>query len=156
MYTIENIYNDYIESYSKIDKSLFKGICAEFNMEIIDYLLEGKKFNMKNNLSSLSVVRNTRDPRSPRVDWGESIKYKKELEEEGTELYDSLTKDGQKWHIYYTDDFYCKYYWNKGKCRIPNKSVYRFTPTRGLKGNKEKLINTLKQDDLAYLKFKKN
>ena len=156
MYTIEAICKDYIKSNSNIDKSLFKEICSEFNMSIVNYILEGKKFNMKNNLSSLSIVRKTRDPRSPRVDWGESIKYKKELEDKGTELYDSLTGKGQKWHIYYTDDFYCKYYWNKGKCRIPNKSVYRFTPTRGLKGNKEKLINVLKQDDLAYLKFKKN
>ena len=40
--------------------------------------------------------------------------------------------------------FYCKFYWKKGKCRIPNKSVYRFVPTRGVKGNKEKLINMLK------------
>jgi hypothetical protein len=63
---------------------------------------------------------------------------------------------GCKWHIYHTDEFYCKYYWRKGKCKVPNKSVYRFDATRGIKGNKEKLINLLKEDDLAYLKFKKH
>ena len=131
MYNINNIYNNYIKEYNDtVDKNTFKKICDEFNIEIIESILEGSTFDMGNNLSTLSVRRVDRDPRTPRVDWGESI-------------------------IYYTDKFYCKYYWKKGKCRIPNKSVYRFTPTRGLKGNKEKLINLLKTDDLAYLKFKK-
>jgi|TARA_R110002020_G_scaffold190728_1_gene390342 hypothetical protein len=146
-YTIKHIYSDCNEN---VDEVTFKNICSEFNIGIIDYILEGKEFNMKSNLSSLSVVRKDRDPRSPKIDWGESIKYKKELEAEGKNLKDI------KWHIYYTDEYYCKYYWKKGKCRIPNKSVYRFTPTRGLKGNKEKLITMLKTDDLSYLKFKKH
>ena len=147
-YTISDIHKDYNDE--SIDKNLFREICAQFNMSIVDYLLNGKEFNMKSNLSSLSIVRKERDPRSPKIDWGESMKYKKELENEGKNL------ENIKWHIYYTDDYYCKYYWKKGKCRIPNKSAYRFTPTRGLKGNKEKLIHLLKNDDLAYLKFKKN
>ena len=153
-YTISHVYENY--NNKDIDKSLFKNICSEFNMSVIDYILEGKEFNMKNNLSSLSIVRKDRDPRSPKVDWGESMKYKKELEDEGKYLYNSVTMKGIKWYIYYTDDYYCRYYWKKGRCRIPNKSVYKFTPTRGLKGNKEKLIDMLKTDDLAYLKFKKH
>ena len=157
MYTINNIYKDYLEQYGEdIDKKLFRDICEEFNISIVNSLLDGAEFNMGNNLSSLSNVRVDRDPRSPRVDWGESNKYRKELAEIGEDLYDHKTGKGVKWHIYYTDRFYCKYYWKKGKCRISNKSVYRFVPTRGVKGNKEKLINMLKNDDLAYLKFKKN
>tara|TARA_Y100000004_G_scaffold58992_1_gene65611 strand:+ start:815 stop:1288 length:474 start_codon:yes stop_codon:yes gene_type:complete len=156
MYNINNIYNNYIEEYNEtVDKNTFKKICEEFNIEIIDAILDGKTFDMGNNLSTLSIRRVDRDPRTPRVDWGESIKYRKELEASGIDLYNASTGKGEKWYIYYTDKFYCKYYWKKGKCRIPNKSVYRFTPTRGLKGNKEKLINILKTDDLAYLKFKK-
>ena len=111
---------------------------------------------MGNNLSTISIVRRERDPRSPRVDWGESNKYKQELLDNGEEIYDHITELGKKWFIYHTDEFYCKYYWNKGKCKIPNKSVYRFDATRGLKGNKDKLIALLKEDDLAYLKFKKH
>ena len=110
---------------------------------------------MGNNLSTISILRRDRDPRSPRVDWGESNKYKKELIAEGKELYDSKTGEGTKWHIYHIDDFYCKFYWYKGKCKVPNKSVYRFDATRGVKGNKDKLIKLLKEDELAYLKFKK-
>lgn len=71
-------------------------------------------------------------------------------------LYDANTGDGVRWHVYYTDEYYCKYYWYKGRCKVKNKSVYRFDATRGVKGNKEKLTRLLKEDDLAYLRFKKH
>ena len=154
-YTLTNIYNNYVVDKGFVERALFKNICSEFNMMIMDYILEGKEFNMGYNLSTISVVRKDRDPRSPRVDWGESNKYKNELIKKGKILYDPHTDLGTKWHIYHTDEFYCKFYWRKGKCAVPNKSVYRFDATRGLKGNKDKLIHLLKTDDLAYLKFKK-
>ena len=157
LYTLKDIYENYVkDSNDTIDKNIYTSIVQEFNIMIIDYILEGKEFNMGNNLSTLSIIRRERDPRSPRLDWGESNKYKKELLEEGQGLYDANTGKGVRWHIYHTDEFYCKYYWRKGKCKIPNKSVYRFDATRGLKGNKERLIHLLKKDDLAYLKFKKH
>ena len=156
-YTLLDIYKDYKTSVdSLIDAKTFRDICSDFNIIIFDYILEGKEFNMGSNLSTLSIIRRERDPRSPRIDWGESNKYKKELLEEGKDLYNSKTGKGENWYIYYTDPFYCKYYWRKGKCVIKNKSVYRFDATRGVKGNKEKLINLLKEDDLAYLKFRKH
>jgi hypothetical protein len=155
MYTFSDIYKSYIEEYGHIEKEIFSDICHTFNMGIMDYILSGKEFNMGNNLSTLSIVRRDRDPRSPRIDWGESNKYKQELLEAGEALYDSITELGAKWYVYHTDEFYCKYYWRKGKCKVKNKSVYRFDPTRGIKGNKDKLIYLLKTDDLAYLKFKK-
>jgi hypothetical protein len=156
LYTLKDIYKDYIkDSKNSVDKSIYNSIVQEFNIMIVDYILEGKEFNMGNNLSTLSIIRRDRDPRSPRLDWGESNKYKKELLDKGESLYNAETGEGVKWHIYHTDEYYCKYYWRKGKCKIPNKSVYRFDATRGLKGNKERLIYLLKEDDLAYLKFKK-
>jgi len=154
-YTLDHIYKEYIDEHDFIDKKIFRDICAEFNIEIIEDILEGRTFHMGSNLSSLSIVKMERDPRNPKIDWGESNKYKAELIANGEDLYNSETGQGTKWHIYYTDEYYCKFYWRKGRCRIPNKSVYRFDATRGIKGNKEKLINLLKTDDLAYLKFKK-
>ena len=155
-YTIVDIYNSYKSDKNQyVDKETFKNICNQFNIMIMDYILEGKEFNMGYNLSTLSIVRKERDPRTPRINWGESNKYKKELASQGKELYSKHTDSGEKWHIYHTDEFYCKFYWRKGKCSVPNKSVYRFDATRGIKGNKEKLINLLKTDELAYLKFKK-
>ena len=145
-HNLKEIYEDYCNIHGDIDKTLFTDICHQFNIMIMDYILEGKEFNMGSNLSTLSITRRDRDPRSPRIDWGDSSE----------DLYDSITEKGTKWYIYHTDEFYCKYYWRKGKCKIPNKSVYRFDATRGVKGNKEKLIYLLKTDDLAYLKFRKH
>ena len=155
MYTMPDIYKEYCKENTKVDQLTFSNICSDFNIMVIEQLLEGKEFNMGNNLSTLSIIRRDRDPRSPRIDWGESNKYKQELLDEGQELYNQETDKGVKWHIYHTDEFYCKYYWRKGKCKVPNKSVYRFDATRGIKGNKDKLISLLKDDELAYLKFKK-
>lgn len=155
-YTLSHIYDAYSEEIeSPVDKTMFKNICSDFNIMIVDHILEGKEFNMGHNLSKLSIVRMERDPRAPRVDWAESNKYKQELKDSGEKLYDKETGEGVKWQIYFTDEYYYKYYWRKGKCKVPNKSVYRFDATRGLKGNKEKLTKLLKGDDLAYLKFKK-
>ena len=157
LHTISWVYKDYEENVkAPIDKKIFVEICNDFNVMIFDYLLEGKEFNMGYNLSTLSIVRIERDPNFPKIDWGESNKYKQELLDERERLYNHETGKGVKWYIYYTDGYYCKYYWRKGKCKVKNKSVYRFDATKGIKGNKNKLINLLKEDDLAYLKFKKN
>lgn len=154
-HTLRNIYKSYIEEYGDIDKLLFRDICSDFNIMVMDYILEGKEFNLGQNLSSVRIERRERDPRTPSIDWGESNKYKAELLKEGVALYDKETDEGQKWYIYHTDSFYCKYHWNKGKCKIKNKSAYRFDVTRGVKGNKEKLVKLLNEDDLSYLRFKK-
>ena len=155
-YTLEDIYEDFdMRSDLEVSKKTFRDICSTFNIEIINYILDGGKFNLGNNLSTISIIRLNRNNSKPVVNWGESNKYKKELLKEGKELYNSKTGEGHKWYIYYTDEEYCRYYWNKGKCKITNKSVYKFTPTRGYKGNKEKLTNLLQTDELAYLKFKK-
>ena len=50
-YTIGHIYEDY--KNKDIDKALFKDICSEFNISIIEEILEGREFNMGNNLSTL-------------------------------------------------------------------------------------------------------
>ncbi len=155
-HTITNIYEDYNSNIEAIDKNLFKELCFDFNEMIIDMLLEGGEFNMGNNLSTISILRMDRNPQRKVIDWVESNKYKAELVKNKIKLYDDSTGEGTKWHIYYTDDYYCKYYWYKGRCKVKNKSVYRFDASRGIKGNKEKLTRLLQNDDLAYLRFKKH
>lgn len=152
-HTISHIYELYKEADNSVSKKVFVDICSEFNIMIMDYILSGKEFKMGHNLSTLSVVRMDRDPRNPAIDWGESNKYKAELIANGDKLFDSESGEGIKWHLYYTDGEYLKYYWRKGKCTVKNKSVYRFDATRGVKGNKGKLKEL---DELDYLKFRKN
>ena len=54
-HNLKDIYEAYVEEYGDIDKFLFRDICEEFNMLIIEYILEGKEFNMGNNLSTISI-----------------------------------------------------------------------------------------------------
>jgi hypothetical protein len=155
--TIKDIHKDYVKHVEDpIETRLFKQICEEFNMLIVDGILEGGEFSMGSNLSTISIRRIERNPSKPTIDWWESNRYKQELLAQGKELFDVSTGQGEKWFIYYTDPWYCKYHWQKSRCKISNKSAYRFTPTRGIKGNKEKLTKLLRDDDLAYLRFRKH
>jgi hypothetical protein len=155
-HTSKAIYSKYKETAEEaVDYNTFYDICSEFNLGIIEALLDGYEFNMQSNLGTMSIRRADRDPRKLTVDWAETNKYKKELEAKGVPLYDSSTGEGEKWQIYYTDKYYCKYHWAKSKSIVKNKSAYRFDATRGLKGNKEKLISLLKNNDIAYLRFKR-
>jgi hypothetical protein len=153
--TIKDIHKDYVKHVEDpIETRLFKQICEEFNMLIVDGILEGGEFSMGSNLSTISIRRIERNPSKPTIDWWESNRYKQELLAQGKELFDVSTGQGEEWFIYYTDPWYCKYHWQKSRCKISNKSAYRFTPTRGIKGNKEKLTKLLRDDDLAYLRFR--
>ena len=38
---------------------------------------------------------------------------------------------------------------------VKNKSVYTFSPTAGAAGNKKALVKKLREDEFAYLNFKK-
>lgn len=154
MLGLKEIYSTYITSVKEpLPKELFTTLIQEFNLEVVNRLLEGEAFNMRNHLSNICIKRMQRNPSSPTVDWWESLRYKQELLQEGKELYSEDNPEGNKWFIYYTDPWYCKYHWEKHRCKIPNKSAYRFTPSRGLKGNKEKLTKLLKNNELAYLRF---
>ena len=87
MHTFKDIYNSYAKSVAEpISKKLFKEICEKFNIEVIEGVLEGSVFNMKNNLSNLSIRRIERNPSKPTIDWWESNKYKQELLAEGKTL----------------------------------------------------------------------
>ena len=79
MYTMPDIYKEYCKENTKVDQLTFSNICSDFNMLIIEYILTGKKFNMGNNLSFVSIIRIDRNNVKPRVDWGESNKYKKRI-----------------------------------------------------------------------------
>ena len=70
MHTLKDIYSSYTKTVENpISKKLFKEICETFNIAVINGILEGSAFNMKNNLSNLSIRRIERNPSKPTIDW---------------------------------------------------------------------------------------
>jgi hypothetical protein len=160
------MYEDYQQSVDNpLSYSDYRECCELFNMWSMDKVTDGYILNMGAYLSTISIIRVPRDHSSPRINWGATNEYKKELlsgkakeaPEEGykeDDLYSEDNPDGIKYFIYHTDDWYCRFYWNKTNCSVRNKTAYRFRATRGDKGNKTKLKEKLKKDDLHYKNFK--
>jgi hypothetical protein len=134
-------YKFYKKKYPKttVTYTLYKYVVSEFNKKVSELILEGHSFNMGHRLSSIRIKKIARSFNKPTVDWGETNK---------------LRKEGIKTIVYYTDDFYFRWHWEKARCLVKNKSVYSFTPNGGVKGNKRALVTKLKQDEFAYLNFK--
>lgn len=155
-YNPSDIYMDYINSVrNPLPYKIVKELSERFNEEVMNKVIyEGRPFEMGSFLSVIQVVRRKRDPKKKVPNWKLSRKVKEELIAEGKELYNDDTGKGYKWLVYYTDSYYCRFYWSKWHCRVPNKGAYRFTPSRGIKGVKTKLKKFLRKDDLNYKTFK--
>jgi len=165
-HTLKTMYEDYQEEVDNpLSYSEYRDCCELFNMWSMDKVTDGYKLNMGSYLSTISVIRIPRNFDNPQVNWGATNKYKKELlsgeaedAPEGgydeSDLYSKDNPDGIKYFIYHTDKWYCRFYWAKKYCKVRNKSAYRFKPTRGDKGNKTKLKDKLKNNDLHYKNFK--
>jgi|GEM_PF-4901386 len=155
-YNSPEIYEFYVDRGGELSYKEWSAICQEFNEMVMDeIILKGEKINLGANLSTISIARIKRNYSNQQVNWAESNKLKQKLLDEGKHLYDSKTGEGENWLVYFTNDWYCRFYWNKGHCTVTNKTAYRFVATRGKMGNKTKLKNLLRDDDLAYLQFDK-
>lgn len=155
-YTSVDIYNSYQENLEDpLPKDLWQDLCVEFNTRVMEEVIyKGREFNMGERLSTISVIKVDRDYSKPRVNWKASNELKQEIIDNGGTPYSKENPNGEKWFVYYTDKWYCRFNWHKAKCVVPNKTAYRFTATRGSKGNKTKLKEFLRENDLAHLKYR--
>lgn len=154
---INELYSTYVSmTDTPVTKELYREIIEKFNEMAMDHIIAGGEFNMGYNLANLSIIRGKVNPRVARIDWKTSMDLKKDLMGKGVKLYDKETGEGEKWFVYHTTKEYVKFYWSKMLCRVKNCSVYRFDPTGGRNGNKEKLKKVVRKDDLAYLRFKRH
>jgi hypothetical protein len=120
--------------------TLYRAILEDFNVALGDALLDGAVFNMGQRLGTLRIKKIKRNPNSRTIDWNET---KKMWAEEGK-------KEG---FIYWADDTYYRWAWDKCKALVKNKSVYRFDPTGGKRGLKKKLTERLRKDPFAGLNY---
>ena len=140
-YSTKDAYRAFRKKYPKttVTYSLYKHIIAEFNKKVSEVILDGQVFNMGHRLGTIRIKRIPRSFNKPTIDWHETNKLKKQ---------------GINKLIYYTDDYYFRWNWDKHRCMVKNKSVYTFSPTSGANGNKKALVRRLRQDEFAYLNYK--
>lgn len=122
---------------------LYKETISRFNKKISDAILTGHTFNPKFHLGRIRIKKIKRSfTTTPPIDWAESRK----LQKAGVEKY----------LVYYTDPYWYRWYWEKKKCTVKNKTVYSFQPTVSNSrkdGNRNKLSKILQTNPLAALKY---
>lgn len=99
------------------------------NRAMIDHILEGNSIELGHNMGNIYIKKVQRSSSS--IDWGETNKLKKK---------------GINKYVYFTTDYWYRWYWNKKRCRVKNKTVYKFVPTKGNNGIRKQLHNKLIND----------
>jgi hypothetical protein len=120
--------------------SYYRAVLERFNTLVADELLDGQVFNMGQRLGTLRVKKIRRSPNARTIDWNET---KKLWAEQGK-------RDG---FVYWTDEIYYRWAWDKSKALVKNKSAYRFDPTGGKKGLKKRLTERLRKDPFASTNY---
>lgn len=140
----EHMYKEYKKNNPNTDITypLYKTVLDLFNKKIADKILEGKSFNMGYKLGSIRIKKIERTPTNKVINWPETQAL---WEEQG------YKKD----FVYFTDKYYYRWNWEKRKCTVKNKSVYKFIPTSGKNGLKKKLAFKLKSDPFALINYLK-
>lgn len=127
----------------EISYLLFKETISRFNKKMSDEILKGYTFNPKFHLGKIRIKKVRRSfKNTPPIDWAESRK----LQKQGVEKY----------LVYFTDPYWYRWYWEKKKCTVKNKTVYSFQPTVSNSrkdGNRNKLVKILRSDPLASLRY---
>ena len=150
---LRDAYDFYRQKGGTLPYNQWKELCEEFNNMVIDALLDGERVEMGSGLSYLQIIRDKNEFKKPSVDWKASYKLRQELLDEGKELFDSKTGKGEKWLVYFTNEYYFRYYWNKKYASCRNSRVYQFIPARGNTGAKTKLVKLLTTDELSHMRF---
>ena len=124
---------------SDVSYTLFKYTISEFFKKAIKQVLNGKEFYLGHKLGSIRIRKVARNFDKPTINWFETNKLKAK---------------GINKHVFFTDEFWYRFSWNKRSAALKNKSVYKFSATEGANGNKKQLVRKLREDDFAHINFK--
>jgi hypothetical protein len=125
-----------------ITYAYYRSVLESFSNVLAEELLNGATFNMGQRLGTLRIKRIKRNPNSRTVDWNATIQmWAEERKKEG--------------FVYWTDETYYRWAWDKRKAIVKNKSAYRFDPTGGTKGLKKRLTERLRKDPFAGTNYSK-
>jgi hypothetical protein len=124
---------------SDVNKRQYINVVELFFKAARDEILEGKTFKLGQRLGSIRILKVKRTYRRPRINIVETLK---------------LYRQGIKKNVYFTDEYWYRWYWNKKSCQVTNKTVYCFQPTIGANGNTKKLSQKLQNEEFSYLLYK--
>lgn len=129
--TLTHSYKYYIKdigalSRYNIDVKLYKQIINTFNELLISHLVEdGDWIDLPYRLGQLRIRKRKVNLEKLKCDFG---------------LYQKTGIKARHLNEH-TGEYYCRFYWNKSRCIVTNKSYYTFIPTRT---NKRRLATCLK------------
>ena len=140
-YGAKDMYQAFVKKNPDTDITypLYRTILEKFNVKVADRILDGEVFNLGHRLGIIFIKKIRRAPKSKVINWNETHLM---WEEQGE----------KKGFVYYTDDFYFRWNWEKRKAQVKNKSVYKFQPTGGKIGLKKKLVERCLRYCLHFLK----
>lgn len=124
---------------------LYKEIIFTGNKLATEKVLRGKAVKLGPNIGEVRVVK---------------VNRKFEVDDEGNlkgATVDLITtkalkEQGIDKKVYYTDPYY-RWWWGKRNCSVFGKVIYKFRPTTGAGGTREKLKKVLK-DPLNHSRFR--
>ncbi len=119
-----------------IDYKQFKNILAATNKAFGEKLIKGCTVNLLNGLGDVYIARIERNPNNLKVNYHESNRLKKKLQEEGVELTNT------NWKVYYTDEEYIKLKHHKPTV-LRNIQFYHFKPAGGPTGFRRKFAREI-------------
>jgi len=109
----------------KVSYSQYSKILRDINKELLKLLIDGKTIRIGNNLGVLKVVSIART-NFTQPNFGESNKLKQQIIDRGEVPRDKNNPDGKDWLVYFTDDRYLTFRWEKWTTNI-EKNIYRAT-----------------------------
>lgn len=149
-----------------LDYNKFKEIIISFNRKASDYIIQGENLNLGNRLGYVQIRKIIPTVRSTsRIDWKESLDYKKELIANNEQPKTDEHPNGKNWLIYKNQSFYLRWAWMKRQnraCTVKNNKVYAFYPTASssstanggkVPGNKAKLSAAQAADPLLHTRY---
>lgn len=156
-YTLFDVYHWYKEKYYSADElsykefQFFKDVVGEFNMRMSDGIVEGEVLQFPGRMGKMYIMCLRRNPASRQVNWKATDELRIEMG-----LPPRVKTNDPYILVYYTDESFIKWGWEKKNARLKNIHSYKFKPTRGIKGSKEKLSRSVKKDSLLFTTYKKN
>lgn len=124
--------------YTDITYVQYKYIISLFFKKITLRILQGAIWEIGKNLGKIRIRKIKRNLNKRAVNFNETKKLKAQ---------------GINTVVYHDSEYWYRWYWEKKHCRVTNKSVYSFKPTKGKTGNIKALVNILNNDEFAELNF---